>query len=283
MSTAVEAPAFAPGIYDMDEAVYHGDPVPGGSLSSTGARRLLPPSCPAKFAWLRDHPEPPSDALDLGTAAHRLILGAGIDIHVVAAPDYRTRDARDERDAARAAGKLPLLPREDAQVRAMADAIRAHPVAGRVFLPGNGRPEQSLFCQDAATGVWLRSRPDWMTDRALIVDLKTSRSANPRAFARSAADFGYHVQDAFYRLVHEAVTGERPRFVFVVIEKDPPYLVSACQLDDDAVACGTALARQAIERYRDCAEAGIWPGYTDFSEIDVISLPPWARARAEGQ
>jgi len=30
-----------PGLYDLPEHIYHADPVPGGSLSSTGARRLL--------------------------------------------------------------------------------------------------------------------------------------------------------------------------------------------------------------------------------------------------
>lgn len=275
---------LVPGVWpDMPEHAYHADPVPGGSLSSSGARKLLPPSCPAKFRQWADHPEPPSDAMDLGTAAHKLVLGAGIDIHIVEAPDYRTKAAREERDEASAAGKLPLLPKENAQVHAMADAIRSHPKLGRIFVPGNGRPEQSMFCRDPETGVWLRSRLDWMTDRALIVDLKTSKSANPYSFARSAADFGYHVQDAFYRHVYQVVTGEWPRFVFVVIEKEPPYLVSVCQFDDASVAYGSELVRQAIERYRDCTEAGVWPGYSDFDEIDVISLPPWLRARAEGQ
>lgn len=35
-----------PGVYDLPAEVYHADPVEGGSLSSTGARKLLPPSCP---------------------------------------------------------------------------------------------------------------------------------------------------------------------------------------------------------------------------------------------
>lgn len=284
MTALADSPAITEGVYaDLPEDQYHRDPVPGGSLSSSGARKLLPPSCPALFREWADHPKPPSDAQDLGTAAHKLVLGTGMEIHVVGAENYRTKAAQEERDAATAAGKLALLPKEHAQVLAMADAIRLHPVAGRIFVPGNGQPEQSLFHQDPGSGVWLRSRLDWMTDRALIVDLKTSKSANPSSFARSAADYGYHVQDAFYRRIYQAITGDWPQFVFVVLEKEPPYLVSICELDDDAVAYGASLTQQAIERYRDCAEAGIWPGYSDDpAEITVISLPPWTRARAEG-
>ena len=48
---------YQPGVYEMDEATYHQDPVPGGSLSASGAKLLLPPSCPALYAWRRDHPK----------------------------------------------------------------------------------------------------------------------------------------------------------------------------------------------------------------------------------
>ncbi|MGW9447058.1 hypothetical protein, partial [Bacillus mobilis] len=45
-----------PGVYDgIPEAVYHRDPVPGGSLSSSGARKLLAPSCPALFKYDQEH------------------------------------------------------------------------------------------------------------------------------------------------------------------------------------------------------------------------------------
>jgi hypothetical protein len=34
--------------------------------------------------------------------------------------------------------------------------------------------------------------------------------------------------------------------------------------------------RKACERFRDCTESGIWPGYSDEPEdIETIRLPPW--------
>ena len=273
--------AFQAGIYDMPEDAYLADPVPGGSLSSSGARKLLPPSCPARFQHDRQNPPPPSDAMDLGSAAHKLVLGAGPEIRVIDADDWRLKATREERDEARAAGQVPLLKGDYEQVTGMAEAIRRHPVAGAVFTPERGKPEQSLFHQDAATGVWLRVRLDWMFDRPVIADYKTSKSANPLSFAKSVADFGYYIQDAFYRRVYEAVTGEYPKFVFVVQEKDPPYLVTVCELDRDSVLSGRALVQHAIERYRDCTASGTWPGYTGTDSIELITLPRWARGRED--
>src|SRR5258708_26204894 len=37
------------GVYGIPADAYHADPIEGGSLSSSGARRLLPPGCPALF------------------------------------------------------------------------------------------------------------------------------------------------------------------------------------------------------------------------------------------
>src|SRR5207248_11468429 len=80
-----------PGVYDITNDVYHADPVPQGSLSSTGARQLTPPNCPALFKWQLDHPEPPNSVFDIGTAAHKLVLGDGPQIVEVDADDWRSK------------------------------------------------------------------------------------------------------------------------------------------------------------------------------------------------
>ena len=70
-----------PGVYTLPADEYHADPVKGGSLSSSGARKIL--ECPARFRWERDHPPVPTDAFNFGHAAHKLVLGAGPDVEVV--------------------------------------------------------------------------------------------------------------------------------------------------------------------------------------------------------
>ena len=270
-----------PGVYDgMPEHEYHADPVPGGSLSSSGARKLLPPSCPALFRHELDNPATPTRALDLGTAAHRMVLGLGGSFVVVDADSYRTKAAQQARDEARAAGAAPLLNHEYEQVMAMADAIRAHPVAGALLCRGDVAPEQSLFWRDEEFGIWRRARLDairWPRSpggRILITDYKTTTCADPRQFARSAASYGYHQQDDWYRDGVTALLDADPAFLFVAQEKTPPYLVTVCELDDDAIKAGRERNRRAMEVYAECKATGDWPPYSN--DIEVISLPAWS-------
>lgn len=286
MTALATETAFRAGVYDgMPEDMYHADPVPGGSLSSTGARRLLPPSCPAKFRYETDNPPPPKDTFELGSAAHKLALGAGAEIAVIEAADWRTRAAREERDAARAAGRIPLLAAEHEQVKAMAAALLAHPLARALFNPGRGKPEQSLFWQDRPTGVWRRARLDWLPDtgareRLIATDYKTCAAADLASISKSVANYGYAQQaDWYLDGVRALGLDADPAFVFLFQEKEPPYLVTVIQLDADALRIGRDLNRQAIDLYAACSERGEWPGYSE--SVEVVSLPAWARRQYE--
>ena len=83
-------------------------------------------------------------------------------IEVIDVSDFKTKAAREARDAAYAEGKTPLLPKEYQQVQEMAAAVRAHPIAGHIFKPVEGLAEQSMFWKDPATSVICRARMDWL-------------------------------------------------------------------------------------------------------------------------
>jgi hypothetical protein len=271
-----------PGQYDMAADIYHSDPVPGGSLSSTGARRILPPGCPALFAHEREHGEQNRPQFDLGTAAHKMVLGVGPTITKVDTRDWRTKAAQEARDAAHAEGAVPLLTADYERVTGMAAALRRNDIAMALLNPDYGKPEQAIFWQDTETDVWRRALIDWLPDlgtgRPIVVDYKSTVSAERDAIRKSVARYGYHQQDPWYLDAVEAI-GYPPdtAFVFLFQEKTPPYLITPVQLRDSARAIGRDRNCRAIEIYRDCTETGIWPGHAtdDDSGFAYIGLPVW--------
>jgi hypothetical protein len=268
----------APGVYDIPADVYHADPVKGGSLSSSGARKLLK-TCPARFRYELDHPPAPSDAMELGTAAHRMVLGVGPDLVPIDVKDRRTKAYREAAEKARAEGKVPLLSKDYDRVQAMAAALHNHPEAA-ALITGKGSAEQTLVWQDEATGVMCRAMLDKQTRVAgvpVIVDYKTTSDASDKALCKSVWTYGYDMQGAFYRAGHRVLDLGDPDFLFVFQETAPPHLVRIVRLGAEEMDTGARLNRRALEMFRDCRDAGVWPGYP--REIHEVSLPAWAHDR----
>lgn len=275
-----------PGVYDMSADVYHSDPVPGGSLSRSGARDLLK-TCPARYRYDRDNAVTrTTKTFDHGKAAHRLVLGAGPDIVRIDRDRWDTNAVKAEVAAVRQKGGIPLKVKDFEMVTAMAAALREHPAASALF--AGGRPERALFWQDKATGVWLRSMLDWLPDppppgqRMIVPEYKSCESAAPADLPKVIHNLGYHMQADWYLTGLRALglADQHARFVFVLQEKTPPYLVTVAQPDDWAVLrIAREENRRAINLYAECVATGRWPGYSD--EIELISLPPWVQNEYE--
>ena len=275
----VEAPKVIDGLSADD---YHRDTT---SISSSGLRALLAPGCPAQFKYDRDNPPARKREFDLGHAAHKLVLGEGEEIVVTEWDDWRTKAAREQRDAIRARGAVPLLFHEGEQVQAMADAIRQHPQAGPLFTPGNGIAERSIYWTHPATGVRVRVRPDWLIvrpDVTLVVDLKTAADASPDGFSKAIENYSYHQQGALYLDGVEAagLAPEGARFLFVVQSKKAPYLITVRELKDQDQDIGRGRNEEALRRYAECVATDEWPDWTGpVDTIPQIGMPSYATLR----
>jgi hypothetical protein len=276
----VEAPTFIDG---LSAEAYHADKT---SISSSGLRALLAPGCPAQFKYDRDNPQPPKREFDLGNAVHAAVLGEGHDIvEITGFADYKKADARALRDEAYAAGKVPLLPKEKAQVEAMADAIRRHKDAGPLFAPGMGIPERSIYWTHPETGVRCRVRPDWLIirpDVTVVVDLKTTTDASPDACSKAIESYSYHQQGALYIDGVQAAgfAPEGARFFVAFQSKKAPYLVTLRELSDQDQEIGRARNERALRIYRDCVANDEWPDWTGpVDTIPQIGMPIWATIR----
>ncbi|WRQ08981.1 RecE-like exonuclease [Mycobacterium phage ridax] len=266
----------------VTEEDYHGD---RGSLSVSGAKLLLPPSCPAKFRWEQDNGRKPKKVWDFGHVAHKLVLGKGAEFEVLD-PSVHGLKANGEpsekptatamwRNAeadARKQGKVPIHIADFTRAYDMAEKVRQHPFAGPIFADRDGVAEVAVYHTDPETGVRLRGRFDWLSGD--IDDYKTSITANPDELRHRFYRLSYFMQAAWYidLAVAEGIA-ENPQFRFIVQEKEPPYVVTPIRYDDEAIEEGRRRNRQAIRLYADCMESGKWPGYSD--DLVTISLPGW--------
>lgn len=277
-----------PGVYNLPADEYHAHP----ALSASGAKLLLPPSCPALFRHAQLNGTASTRALEDGNLAHALVLGDGIQAEVYPA-DLLAKNGAASTDAAKAwaaevyaRGNIPVKADRYAVIREMADAIRRHPIAGRLFRDG-GKAEQSMFWQDPDVDTARRARLDWLPNdpsasgRLIISDYKTARTAHPDTWRKAAADLGYHRQHANYIAGAKALRlAEDVAMVYVVQEKTPPYLVSVVQLDAEAAAMGAAQMTHAARILAHCIETDHWPDYTD-GQIVPVSLPTYYIINAE--
>jgi hypothetical protein len=274
-----------PGIHDLTDAQYHADPCPQPSLSASIAKIMLARS--PRHAWIqhpRLNPQYQHDddsKYDMGTAAHDIVL-RGIDrVRIIDAKDWRTKEAKEQRDQARREGLIPLLRDNYLALSDMVTecevAIRQCPDLSGMTLK-DGQAEQTVIWQDG--GAWCRSKMDWVSaDRSLILDYKTAGgSAEPDSWIRTnMVTNGADVQGAFYLRGVESVTDAAPKFVFVVQEIEPPYAVSFIGFSPAFRALGDEKVEDALAMWRECMTTGDWPAYP--KRICWPDPPAWAMSQ----
>lgn len=260
-------------ISGMPSESYHKHPGLGSTSIKTLAMRT-----PAHWRYEQDHPVH-KDAYDAGTLAHSLILEDRCDAKVIDVEDKRGKKWSEPAVEARAEGLIPVTAAEWADVVAMRDSVMSNAMAKRAFT--DHVAEESMFFAHE-TGTPLKIRPDAMHEGGelgpMVADLKTVQSASGAEFARTAARFGYHIQQAHYQNGLRAVMEEDFAFVFVLVERTPPFLTNVVELDPEDVERGARLAEHGIRIYNQCVQSGEWPGYGD---TGLIELPRWARITEE--
>lgn len=265
---------------NIPEGDYHAD---RHSLSSTGARKLL--ESPRKYQWSLDQPAQTARHFDVGHYVHTLVLGVGSPVVVIDAEDFRTKAAREDRDAAHAEGKVPLLKADADLCREMADALLTDPYAQALF--ESGLAEQSIYWTEG--DVRMRGRLDWLKTFddgtvPLVGDVKTTAgSANPREWRSTAAKYQLHFQAAWYtRAVVKAGIGEGADFLFLNIEKEPPHLVSITELDARAMEHAHRRVELAIQLYAEYSATDTWPNWVGVTPgIHTVGLPEWLYKQEE--
>jgi len=246
---------------------------------------------PEKFRWYQDHPEPPTPALILGTAAHKLLLEPDTfndEFAVAPECDRRTKDGREAYSAflESSEGKSIITLADYQKAAEMAQKARETPFVNKLL---NGERERPFFWVDDLTGEPCKIRVDCITTVSIdgipttaIVDYKTTADASTDGFMRSAINYGYDFQAGMYCEGVKRATGEKPIFIFIVQEKTAPYAVNVLLADELVVRRGYDIFRNLIGVYHKCKTTGNWYGYLgQFEDVHKLNLPAWLAKEIE--
>lgn len=270
-----------PGVYDISNVVYHGDCCIEPCLSNGVIKDLLFKSCAhARHNHPRLNPDRMPDEgnpkFDIGSSAHPMLLQGNDIVEAIEAKDWKTNIAKEARDNARKNGRVPLLPPQYATVQKMVAVAKAYLAESElhiVDIQAEGISELSYIWKEGS--IWIKTRLDWISnDKALILDYKTTGSANPNEFARKIVQMGYDTQEALYKRGVKAIDGIIPKFVFLVQEVEEPYLCSLIALSPEFQDMGRKKVSAGIALWSQCIQTGKWPGFSD--KVYHLDMPPWA-------
>ena len=269
------------GIVIETNAEYHGyrEAISKSRLSNIAV-------CPAYFKWCEDNPTDPSDDMVLGSAFHKIVLEPEtFDKEFMIMPhfDRRTKEVRlgyENLMNKVKGGAITLITQEQYDtICGMRDSIMSNPYARKLI---NGNIEQSMYFTDDLTKVECKCRPDvWrkVADRVVITDLKSAKSVMPNDFMRDCVKYHYDLQTAMYREGASKVLGvpkDNIDFVFIAVEKKPPYLLNILQADTYVIQKGEADFREYIGTYKECLETSNWYSFNGKDNIiNNLSLPSY--------
>lgn len=260
----------------MTNAEYHAHP----AISKSNLFRIM--ESPEKFRYYMDHPQLKTPSLIVGSAFHKWALEPDdfeSEFMVLPDVDRRTRAGKELYQAFLdgSYGREAVSADDFETIKAMTETVRSNRYARTLI--DTSQHERSFFWTDELTGEECKCRPDILLDKPnihIIADLKSCESADTDSFMRDAIKYGYHLQSFMYTDGVRQNTGDTYQFVFIAVEKKPPYAVNVMQADELFIRYGEDTFRELIGIYHECKESGNWWGYNGFSGvINNLSVPPW--------
>ena len=213
----------------------------------------------------------------IGSAVHKFFFERDdFSGEYVTAPDLnlRTKAGREEmaefKLSIEKSGKTVLTCEQMKKVTDMGGALFSQEHV--TDLVRNGVFERAVFRPwDDLT---LKCKPDYYIEETnTIIDLKTCRDITHRGFIKSVIDYKYYLQASYYSDAVSHHVGEKPRFIFVCVEKTAPYRAAIYELDASFLMVGRAEYMAALDTIESCSASNEWPSY-GCEPID-LSCPDW--------
>jgi len=249
-------------------------------INASGLKEVV--RSPAHYKAMADGEVGDNDtpAKALGRAAHMAILEperfkAGIKPRP--SVDRRSAEGKAEHAEAEELARdqgVELISRADYDACCrMRDKVHSVPFLANLL--SKGQREATLLYHDETFDLPCKVRPDFISAKSIVVDLKTTLDARAKPFARDIEKYMYHLQAAHYLAGGEASGLWRAdAFVFLAIEKRPPYEIGIYVAGPATLNVGKQWRDYAMELYAEARRTNEWPGYP--RKALTIEVPQWA-------
>jgi hypothetical protein len=200
-------------------------------------------------------------AVDIGQIAHNILLGGDYDFVVKAYPDFRTKEAREWRDAQ----VLPIISQEEFETAStIVDRIKSHKLAYALLT--EGKQEVELFA--TINGINIRGKADSLIygeDGKVqkIIDLKTTAKFDE--FRYKSFRNHYDLQSAVYTAI--AGNKELTNYYFVIAETIEPYRVQIAHASLAFIESGENKLSKCISEITKFGDRGV-----NFNIEEIIEL-----------
>lgn len=249
------------------------------AVSNTALQHMV--RSPAHYAEYMKSKDVETEARLLGRAVHMLAWEPlNYEFHFAVLPkvDRRTKAGKATYAAfqQKAKTRIPIKQERHDEALRMVEALYADSTVRAVFEMDDAHSETSIYWQE--DGEFCKARLDWFAgplEGGVLVDLKTTRNADPKVFWRDAYNLGYHRQMAWYAraLMRLGFSFTGLTIVIIALEKTPPYCPVVYELDGAFLGRGDTENQHAFDRLRECKRLDKWPGYA-LGPV-VLELPPW--------
>ena len=226
----------------------------------------------------------------LGKAAHTLLFEPKKfekEFVITPSDEWRSKENKIVRESAEKQGKTAIKPSDVEDMKAMVEAVKAHPTAGELIdLESDHEVERAVkfpYSPDGTEAEFeCKIRYDYINHgKRYFLDLKTIEDASTyNKIINAIMNYEYYRQLTLYSIGARVEFGKIYRGVLIFVEKKAPFGIKVFELDDNlflyAVKEIDTLLKTLAEYEQD---KEMWTGYP--LEIETAYLPNYLQGEID--
>lgn len=264
---------------NLTDQKYSGIP----ALRSTVLKQMTKSPLHAKYCM--ENGFIPSEDMILGRQLHSLILEPKLfKSKVLMLKEQMFKRSKAEKEAwdglvAEWGEENIIQPKAQANLRGMQASLLSDPEISKI-LKLVTEVELTLTWEEG--GVQCKAKLDMYSEPLkAVLDIKTTQDASRSGFQKTIAKFSYHLSAQHYLSGCWENNLEVDKFIFIAIEKAPPYACCLHVLGKESLKIAEIQREELLKTYKGCLAFDEWVGYPHNPE--PIDIPFWASREIENE